>query len=164
MATLSTFVLPNILCAVIFWCFSAICCCGWNGPTLSMSQKKPNPTLDENLNLVWSLLIVHQFWWNLDMLLISILSNSLPKVFDIHWSLLNCCVVKKLHYATQNPAVPSSAGNIYEILRFLINRYRRYFYHFDQTLQRFFSHSVDSVTLINTHTVCTANPFCATHS
>ena len=28
MATLSTFVLPNILCAVIFWCFSAICCCG----------------------------------------------------------------------------------------------------------------------------------------
>ena len=48
------------------------------------------------------------------MLLISIVSNTLANLFEINQSLLNCGLVKKLHYATQNPAVPSSVGNIFK--------------------------------------------------
>ena len=42
----------------------------------------------------------------------TIVSNSFGNLYDINKSLLNCCVVKKLHYSSQNPAVPSSAEDI----------------------------------------------------
>ena len=93
-STPSTFVLPNILFAVIWWCFSAMCCCGGNGPTLCRSHEKPNPNLNENLNLMWCLLVVHEFCWNFNMLFISIVSNSFGNLFEINKSLLNWCVVK----------------------------------------------------------------------
>ena len=34
--TLSTFVLPKIICAVIYQCFSATCCCVGSGPSLRL--------------------------------------------------------------------------------------------------------------------------------
>ena len=68
-----------------------LCCCGGNGPTLCMSHEKPNPNLNENLNLMWCLLVVHEFCWNFNMLFISMVSNSFAKLFEINQSLLNCC-------------------------------------------------------------------------
>ena len=94
MSTLSTFVLPNFQCVVICWCFSATCCCGGNGPILSKSHEKPHPISNWNLNLMWCLLIVHEFWWNFNMLFISRICNSLGKLFEFYINLLNCCVVK----------------------------------------------------------------------
>ena len=64
----------------------------------SMSHKKPHPNLNENLNLMWSLLIVHELCWNFNILFISIVSNSFGDLFDINKSLLNCCVVKKIAF------------------------------------------------------------------
>ena len=94
MSILSTFVLPNFLCVAISWCFSTTCCCGGNGPILSKSHEKPHPISNWNLNLMWCLLIVHEFWWNFNMLFISIICNSLGKLFEFYINLLNCCVVK----------------------------------------------------------------------
>ena len=93
-STLSTFVLPNFQCIVICWCFLATCCCGGNGPILSKSHEKPHPISNWNLNLMWCLLNVHEFWWNFNMLFISIICNSLGKLFEFYIILLNCCVVK----------------------------------------------------------------------
>ena len=57
--------------------------------------ENPHPNFNYNLILMWKALIVNGFWWNLNMLFILVVSNSLGNLFDINQSLLNCCVVKK---------------------------------------------------------------------
>ena len=133
MSTLSTFVLPNFQCVVICWCFSATCCCGGNGPILSKSHEKPHPISNWNLNLMWCLLIVHEFWWNFNMLFISMICNSLGKLFEFYINLLNCCVVKIFALCLSKT---SSAIQCGEYLRDLAL--------FDQLLLQYFSSVVKS--------------------
>ena len=60
--------------------------------------ENPHPNFNYNLIVMWKALIVNGFWWNLNMLFILVVSNSLGNLFEINQSLLNCCVVKKVAF------------------------------------------------------------------
>ena len=119
---LSTFVLPKISCAVICQCFSATYCCVGNGSPLSLihaSMKNPHPNFNYNLIVMWKALIVNGFWWNLNMLFILVVSNSLGNLFEINQSWLNCCVVKKVAFViSRSCSAPQCGGYLRDLALF----------------------------------------------
>ena len=81
--------------------------------------ENPHPNFNYNLILMWKALIVNGFWWNLNMLFILVVSNSLGNLFEINQSWLNCCVVKKVAFViSRSCSAPQCGGYLRDLALF----------------------------------------------
>ena len=112
----------NIMCSYLLVLFCHILLCGqWTHLwALSMPLwENPHPNFNYNLIVMWKALIVNGFWWNLNMLFILVVSNSLGNLFEINQSLLNCCVVKKVAFViSRSCSAPQCGGYLRDLALF----------------------------------------------
>ena len=81
--------------------------------------ENPHPNFNYNLIVMWKALIVNGFWWNLNMLFILVVSNSLGNLFEINQSWLNCCVVKKVAFViSRSCSAPQCGGYLRDLALF----------------------------------------------
>ena len=81
--------------------------------------ENPHPNFNYNLIVMWKALIVNGFWWNMNMLFILVVSNSLGNLFEINQSWLNCCVVKKVAFViSRSCSAPQCGGYLRDLALF----------------------------------------------